>query len=99
MAKKRKAKKTKIQHERTAKKNNRKKPSTRKHNLRVVATSGKEGAEKLHAPMLRDLFEGIKGRQPKSLEELEQWLATDEGKAAAIFEPTSVLRWGETGRS
>jgi hypothetical protein len=99
MAKKRKAKKTKIKHKRTAKKNNPRKRSTRKPDLRVVAKSGKEEAEKVQAPTLRDLFEGIKGRQPKSLEELEQWLATDEGKAAAIFETTAVSRWGETGRS
>jgi hypothetical protein len=53
----------------------------------------------VQAPTLRDLFEGIKGRPPKSPEELEQWLATDEGKEAAIFEPTSASRWGEISRS
>ena len=99
MAKKRKAKKTKIKHKRTAKKNNSKKWSTRKPDLRVVAKSKREEAEKVQAPTLRDLFEGIKGRQPKSLEELEQWLNTDEGSEATIFESTSVSRWGETGRS
>jgi hypothetical protein len=96
MAKKRKAKKTRIKHTRSAKKNKPKKLSSRKPDLRVVAKSGKKEAE---APTLGDLFEGIKGRQPKSLEELERWLATDEGRVATIFETTSVSRWGETGRS
>jgi len=59
----------------------------------------KENLKKVEAPTLRDLFEGIKGRQPKSLEELEQWLTTDEGKEATLFESASASRWGETGRS
>jgi hypothetical protein len=48
---------------------------------------------------LRDLFEGTKGRQPETDQELEDWLASPEGKAATAFEPTSLSRWGETGRS
>ena len=32
--------------------------------------------------ILRDAFEGIKGRQPDSDQELKEWLATGEGKAA-----------------
>jgi len=56
-------------------------------------------AEKAQAKMLRDIFEGIKGRPPKSDQELKEWLATDEGKEATIFEPTSLSRWGELGRS
>jgi hypothetical protein len=59
----------------------------------------KEELKKIEAQTLRDLFEGVKGRQPKSLEELEQWLTTDEGREATIFETTSASRWGETGRS
>jgi hypothetical protein len=61
--------------------------------------SAKTELKKVQAPTLRDLFEGIKGRPPKSSEELDQWLATDEGKEATIFEPTSASRWGEAGRS
>ena len=56
-------------------------------------------AEKAQAKMLRDIFEGIKGRPAKSDQELKEWLATDEGKEATIFEPTSLSRWGELGRS
>jgi hypothetical protein len=56
-------------------------------------------AEKAQAKMLRDIFEGIKGRPPKSDQELKEWLATDEGKEATIFESTSLSRWGELGRS
>ena len=33
-------------------------------------------------------FEGIKGRQPKSDQELKEWLATDEGKAADYWSRT-----------
>ena len=55
--------------------------------------------KKAKHPTLQDVFEGIKGRRPKNPDELEQWLATDEGKEAAIFEPTSASRWGEISRS
>ena len=48
---------------------------------------------------LLDLFEGAKGRRPKTDQELDEWLASPEGKAATAFEPTSASRWGETGRS
>ena len=44
-------------------------------------------------------FEGIKGRQPKTDQELRDWLASDEGQAAMAFEPASASRWGEVGRS
>jgi hypothetical protein len=59
----------------------------------------KEELEKVQSPTLQDLFEGIKGRPPKSLAELNEWLATDEGKEATIFEPAAVSRWGGIGRS
>ena len=52
-------------------------------------------ADKAQAQMLRDIFEGIKGRPPRSDQELNEWLATDEGKEATIFESTSASRWGE----
>lgn len=51
------------------------------------------------AQRLLDLFEGAKGRLPKTDQELDEWLASSEGKAATAFELTSVSRWGEVGRS
>jgi hypothetical protein len=99
MAKKRKTNKGKIKRKRTVKKNNPKKRSSRKPGLRVVATSEKEEAEIPQARTPHDIFEGINGRRPKSDQELNEWLASSEGKAAMAFEPTSASRWGETGRS
>jgi hypothetical protein len=99
MAKKRKAKKGKIKRKRTAKKNNPKKRSSRKPGLRVVVTNEREEAEIPQARTPHDIFEGINGRRPKSDQELNEWLASSEGKAAMAFEPTSFSRWGETGRS
>jgi len=61
--------------------------------------SEKETAAKSEIQILRDAFEGLKGRQPKSEQELKQWLATDEGKAATMFESTSFSRFGDTGRA
>ena len=61
--------------------------------------SEKEKAAKTQAQFLRDAFEGMKGRQPKSEDELNQWLATDEGKAATLFDDTTVSHYGEQGRS
>jgi hypothetical protein len=54
---------------------------------------------KAEAQRLRDLFEGAKGRRPKTDQELNEWLASPEGKAATAFESTSLSRWGESGRS
>jgi len=59
----------------------------------------KEKTERTQAQILRNVFEGMKGRQPRSERELSEWLASPEGKAATMFEPTSLSRWGETGRS
>jgi len=64
-----------------------------------MAENEKTQAEKTQAQILRDVFEGMKGRQPKSDQELNEWLASDEGKEATIFESTSLSRWGEIGRS
>jgi hypothetical protein len=64
-----------------------------------MGNNEKEKAEKTEAQILRDAFEGMKGRQPTSDRELTEWLASDEGKQATIFEPTMLSRWGETGRS
>jgi hypothetical protein len=97
MAKKRKAKKGKIKRKRTAKKNHPKKRSSRKPGLRI--TSGKEEAKIPQAPTPHDIFEGINRRRPKSARELNEWLASPEGRAAMAFEPTSLSLWGETGRS
>jgi hypothetical protein len=99
MAKKRKAKKGKIKRKRTAKKNNPKKRSPRKPVPRTIAKSEKEKTEVPQARTPHDIFEGINGRRPKSDQELNEWLASPEGKAAMAFEPTSLSRWGETGRS
>ena len=56
-------------------------------------------AEKTQAQILRDAFEAMKGRQPKSDQELKKWRATDEGKEATMFQSTSFSRFGETGRA
>jgi hypothetical protein len=51
--------------------------------------------EKLQAQILRNAFEGIKGRQPKSDREVNEWLATDEGKMATMFESTGLSAHGD----
>jgi hypothetical protein len=61
--------------------------------------SEKREVESTQVRTLRDMFEGIKGRQPKSDQELKEWLATDEGKTATMFEPTLLSLWGEIGHS
>ena len=61
--------------------------------------SEKENATKGDVQILRDAFEGMKGRRPKSDQELKEWLATEEGKQATIFESTSFSRFGETGHA
>jgi DNA-binding transcriptional regulator YhcF (GntR family) len=37
------------------------------------------------AEELPDLFEGIKGRQPKTKQELDEWLVSSEGRAASLI--------------
>ena len=61
--------------------------------------SEEEKSAKTQAQILRDAFEGIKGRQPKSDQELNEWLATDEGKEATMFEATALSTWGDRARS
>ena len=61
--------------------------------------SKEKKTEKTPVQILYDAFEGMKGRRPKSDQELNNWLATDEGKQATMFESTSVSRWGEVGHS
>ena len=55
--------------------------------------SEKEKAPKTRAEFLRDAYEGMKGHQPVSDDELNQWLATDEGKVATLL-TTQVFRLG-----
>ena len=52
-------------------------------------------SEKLKAQILRDAFEGMKGHQPNSDRELKEWLATDEGKMATMFEYTGLSAYGD----
>ena len=61
--------------------------------------SEKEKAAKTRAQFLRDAFEGMRGRQPRSEDELNEWLDTDEGKQATLFDDTTLSTWGEKGRS
>ena len=58
----------------------------------------KKDAENAKAPTLPGIFEGIRGRLPETDRELLEWLASDEGKGATMFEFVPVIRWGE-GRS
>ena len=55
--------------------------------------------EKSEIQILRDAFEGMKGRQPGSDQELKAWLTTDEGKEATMFESTAFSRFGVTGHA
>ena len=64
-----------------------------------MSENKKDKAERTEAQILRDFFQGMKGRQPASDQELNEWLASSEGKESTMFEPTSLSRWGETGRS
>jgi hypothetical protein len=59
----------------------------------------KEKPAKTREQFLRDAFEGMKGSRPASDDELKQWLATDEGKMATLFDDTTLSPWGERGRS
>ena|SRR5262245_36562821 len=64
-----------------------------------VAMTDKAEAEKAQAKILHDLFEGANGRPPKTDQELNDWLASPQGKAATLFAPTLADRWGSVGRS
>jgi len=61
--------------------------------------SHQEERKKAQVERLLDLFEGARDRRPETNQELDDWLATPESKAATAFELTSLSRWGETGRS
>jgi hypothetical protein len=58
-----------------------------------------EKAPKTEAEFLRDAFEGVVGRQPTSDDELNRWLATDEGRMATVFDNTTLSPFGERGRA
>ena len=60
--------------------------------------SDKEDKEEVKNAQI-NLFIGAKGRPPEADQELHDWLASPEGKAAVAFELTSLSRWGEVGRS
>ena len=49
--------------------------------------------------LLRDAFEGTKGRPPQSDSELDGWLATDEGKLATMVAPAAASMSGPTRMS
>jgi len=55
-----------------------------------AAIGDKEEAERELSKRLRDLFLGAKGRRPETDQELDEWLASPEGKAATSFEPTPL---------
>ena len=57
--------------------------------------SDKDKERNMALARLRDVFQGVKGRQPTSDAELKKWLATAEGKQATVFESTEVFMWGE----
>ena len=61
--------------------------------------SNQKKPENEQAPEPRVVYQGLKGRLPKTDQELREWLASDEGKAAMAFEPAPASRWGEVGRS
>jgi hypothetical protein len=61
--------------------------------------SDQEEQKRSEAQRLLELFEEAKGRRPETDQELKDWLASPEGKAATAFELTSFSPWGEVGRS
>ena len=61
--------------------------------------SDNKDAEKAKAPTLLEIFGAIRGRLPETDRELEEWLASDEGKGATLFDDTTLSPWGERGRS
>jgi CRP/FNR family transcriptional regulator, nitrogen fixation regulation protein len=55
-------------------------------NYRSVGLRNQSMNEKVEAKRLLHLFEGVKGRPPKTAQELDYWLASPEGKATMLFE-------------
>ena len=61
--------------------------------------SEQKKSEKILAEVKLDIFEGLNDRLPKSDQELSEWLASDEGKKAAMFMVTEFSSWGDRARS
>ena len=61
--------------------------------------SEQKKSEKTQAEVQRDAFQSLNGREPKSDQELSEWLATDEGKQATMFTVTEFSFWGDRARS
>jgi CRP/FNR family nitrogen fixation transcriptional regulator len=55
-------------------------------NYRSIVLRNRSANEKAEAKRVLSLFEGVKGRRPKTEQELDCWLASSEGKAATLFE-------------
>jgi CRP/FNR family transcriptional regulator, nitrogen fixation regulation protein len=62
---------------------------TGRHEIVLNNQSAKLGAKRLVC-----IFNAVKGRQPKTEQELQEWLASVEGKAATLFDVTTISRWG-----
>ena len=56
-----------------------------------------EKEEKKKDQRLLDLFEGAKGRRPKTDQELDEWLTSPEGKAARHLKSRSFLAGAKRG--
>jgi hypothetical protein len=59
--------------------------------------SEQKKSEKTQAEVQRDVFQALNGRQPKSDQELSEWLAPDEGKQATLFKVNRVFVLGRQG--
>jgi CRP/FNR family nitrogen fixation transcriptional regulator len=55
--------------------------------------------ENLSTKRLIAIFEAVKGRQPRTEDELGAWFASLEGKAATLFDLTTISLWGDRARS
>jgi hypothetical protein len=55
-----------------------------------AAVGEKRRAEAALKHRLSDIFIGAKGRSPMTDQELDEWLASAEGKVATAFEPTPL---------
>jgi hypothetical protein len=55
--------------------------------------NSKEAAQSALDQRVVDIFQGLRGRPPQNDQELHDWLASPEGKAATAFEPTTATRW------
>jgi CRP/FNR family nitrogen fixation transcriptional regulator len=65
----------------------------------TVMLRSKSANARVPTKELRDFFEGVNGHRPKTDQELNDWLASPEGRAATLFNLTSGSRWAERARS